>query len=235
MGVLRMGEGGPEAVPRRTCIRCMHCTAACPKQAVHFDDLTPAEEYRPVPDDLLVRLVQTRRSVRSFSPEPPPKELLQWALDLAQWAPSGKNAHAHRWTILYGPEAVARIRDQALEFCRASGEAPELPKLFSKGVDLLTCGAPCVILGWSPIDALNPTKDPAAALATAELLLHHRGVATCWGGYLNQLADASPDLRAALHIPETCRMQCALMAGYAKGERYPNIPYRPAAEPVWVE
>lgn len=234
MGVLSKGAPTPVIRPDRRCIRCMHCAAACPRQAVLFDGLPPEEQYRPRPEDPLETLIQSRRSVRRFQDRLPDRELIQWALDTAAWAPSGKNQHANRWTILWGKEETQRVKQMALDFCAAAGEAPELLKLDSRGVDLITCGAPCLIIGWSPLDCLNPCLDTAVAMTTLELLLVSRGLSTCWGGYLRQLTDVCPALQSELGIPEGAKMQCALMVGYAKGERYPNIPYRPKAQANWV-
>lgn len=115
-----------------------------------------------------------------------------------------------------------------------TGRHPELVKLYDKGVDLLTCNAPCVIVGWSPLDALNPCVDTVIAMTTVELLLVKRGLGSCWGGYLRQVSDVSPELRARLHVPEGARVQCALMVGWPQGEHYPNIPWKPSASVQWI-
>ena len=234
MGVLSPGEDLPAVNEKRRCIRCMHCAAACPRQAVHFDGLHPEEEYPAKPEDALEALVKSRRSVRHFQERLPDRALIQWALDTAAWAPSGKNQHANGWTVLWGRAETDKVTGLVLDWCRDTGGAPELLWLARKGLNLITCGAPCVIVGWSPDDALNPVLDPAVALTTVELLLNQKGLSTCWGGYLRQITEASHVLQAELGIPEGAGMRCALMAGYADRERYPNIPYRPAAEALWV-
>ena len=234
MGYLQLDGGKAAPRERRRCIGCGHCVAACPKKAVHFDELAPGQDYIPVPDDALEALVKSRRSVRKFSHQLPAREDIAWALDTAEYAPSGKNAHEFRWTVVYGREKTLELTERVLDVCRKTGQAPELPKLYEKGTDLICCGAPCMIVGWSPDAALNPVVDPAVALTTVELLLVHRGYATCWGGYLRQISDVDEGLRAYLGVPEGCRVRCALMVGRPGAERYPNIPHRPAAQPVWI-
>lgn len=234
MGVLAKGEKAPVIRPDRRCIRCMHCAAACPREAVEFDGLAREEQYRARPEDSLEALVKSRRSVRHFQEKLPDREVIQWALDTAAWAPSGKNQHANRWTVLWGKDVTGEVCRMALDYCEATGEAPELPKLAARGVDLITCGAPCLIIGWSPLECLNPCLDTAVAMTTVELLLSSRGLSTCWGGYLRQITDVCPVLQEKLGIPQGAKMQCALMVGYADRETYRNIPYRPAAEAFWV-
>lgn len=232
MGYLELGDGTPRPRARRRCIQCGHCEATCPTRALSLG--LEGESFRPAAENAVEELLLSRRSVRHFKEEAPPREVLQRALDLAEYAPSGKNRHEHRWTVLYGREETERVTQMALDFCARTGVAGELPKIRAAGTNLLTCDAPCVIIAWSPDGALNPVVDPAVALTLVEVLLNQAGLSTCWGGYLRQISDADPELRAYLGIPEGCRMRCALMAGYAKGERYPNLPPRPRAGVRWL-
>lgn len=232
MGYLTVEDGTARIMERRRCISCGHCVGTCPKQAVSlieagWEPLTPENE--------LEQLLITRRSIRHFKSEPPAKEVIQRALDVAEYAASGKNAHAHRWTVLYGMEQTEAVTQICLDFAARTGNGKELIKVKAAGTNLLTCDAPCVILAWSPDDALNPVLDPGLAMALVEVQLNQQGIGTCWGGYLRQIADANPELRAYIGIPEGCNLRCALICGYPKGEKYPNIPPRPKAGIAWKE
>ncbi|MCD8144588.1 MAG: nitroreductase family protein [Oscillospiraceae bacterium] len=236
MGVLGKGEDNrPATLPRRRCIGCMHCAAVCPRQAVQFEGLTQAQLYQAPPENPVENLIRARRSVRRFKTQLPERTVIQWALDGAAYAPSGKNVHANRWSVLWGRSATDKVTEMVLDICRRTGEAPELPKLYGYGTNLITCNAPCVILGWSPDDCLNPVVDTAVAMTTVELLLQSAGLSTCWGGYLNQIANHNDELRRALGVPEGCHLRCALMVGYPDRETYRNIPYRPQAAVTWLE
>ncbi len=235
MGVFVPGEGGPRVHPGRRCIQCMHCAACCPAKAIGFDGLTPEEIYPAAPQDPLERLLKTRRSIRHYKAQLPPKDLIRNALDTANYAPSGKNQRAYRYTVVWGPSQVRRLRDLCLRLCAETGEAPELNKLQAKGTDLLTCGAPCMIVAWSPDDCLNPVLDPAVSMAQLELYLLKEGLSTCWGGYLRQVSDRFPEVRAMLGLEQGCRVRCALMVGYAKGESYIRPVWRPRADAIWLE
>ena len=235
MGVLVRGEQGVEVYPGRRCIQCMHCAAGCPKMAIGFSELPEAELYPDAPRDELERLIRTRRSIRHFREKLPPKDLLEQALDLSMFAPSGKNQRAYRFTVVWGAGQVRKLRDQCLQLCAEFGEAPELVKLQKHGTDLLTCGAPCMIVAWSPEDCLNPVLDPAVAMAELELRLVQAGLGTCWGGYLRQVSDRFPEIRETLGLPADCRVRCALMVGYAAGETYLRPVWRPKAQVTWLE
>ncbi len=232
MGVLGIGKP-PEILLQRRCILCGHCVSTCPTQSISLPQ-AGIHCIEP-PEDDLEYLICSRRSVRHFSPELPPRDIIERGLHLTAYAPSGKNQRAYRWSVLWGKEAVEDFTGRAMDFCRESGYAPELPKLYDRGLNLLTCNAPCIIIAWSPEGCLNPILDPAAAMATLDLYLNHRGLGTCWGGYLRQVTDSAPHLRALLDVPEGCRVRCALMTGWPQGEQYVNIPSRPRPEVHWLE
>ena len=111
----------------------------------------------------------------------------------------------------------------------------ELNKLFAYGTDLLTCGAPCLIVAWSPEGCLNPVLDPTVSMAELELLLVQAGLSTCWGGYLRQVSDRFPEIRQDLGLGENDRVRCAIMVGYAKGEKYLRPVWRPEAPVLWLD
>ena len=71
--------------------------------------------------------VDTRRSVREFSPDPVPREAIEYAIRAASTAPSG--AHRQPWTfVLVGDPAVKkRIRAAAEEEERTNYEGGRLP------------------------------------------------------------------------------------------------------------
>ena len=231
MGHLRMTEAGPAATGRGACMGCLQCAAVCPQTAILCNGRSAVS---PRPEEPVEALILSRRSTRKFRPEPPERELLQWALDCSAYAPSGKNRHDNRFTVVYGRDKVRALYDLAVQHCRDTGEAPELARFADKGLDLLTCGAPALIIGWSPDDCLNPTVDAAVAMATVDLLLVSRGLGTCWGGYIRQLTGHCPAMREYLGIPEGCSMRCRLMVGFPAGPKFLNIPARPPVEARWV-
>ena len=82
---------------------------------------TPLEYSRPEPEQALARslefleLMRARRSVRQFSSEPVPRELIENAIVTAGTAPSG--AHQQPWTfvVVADPEVKHRLREAAEE------------------------------------------------------------------------------------------------------------------------
>lgn len=229
----RDGEG-KTAVKDRRCMQCFHCAAVCPVQAVSADGLRPEQLYCQPPEDPLARAVMSRRSVRSFRPEVPGRAVIQRALDRAGYAPSGKNEHANRWTVVLGRERTDELYRMTLDWAGNQPGYRHLHKLARWGVNPVTCGAPCLIVGWNRTGALNPQSDTVIAMTLAEQLLVNEGLGTCWAGYLRTAAQHSPEIQAYLGIPEDGLVYEILLVGFPT-RRYPNIPGRPAAEIKWVE
>lgn len=235
MKIFKERDGKPETAKEERCIRCYHCTAACPVKAIGFDGIPAEELYPEKPAGELERIIKSRRSIRHFKPELPGREVIEHALAAAAWAPSGKNIHENAWVVLWGRQAVEKVRDMTVEWAVRSGIYPELPKNAERGIDLITCGAPCVIIGHSHPKTLNPMLDTAIAAATAELVLAESGIGTCWGGYLRHAINDSPEMKDFIGIDREREAYAIIMAGYPDGERYPNIPSRPAPKAAWVE
>ena len=80
-------------------------------KALEFDRLAPAGQLGAVSD--FERRMKTRRSVRAFSPEPVPIELIESAIRTAASAPSGANQQPWRFVVVQDPEVKRRIRDAA--------------------------------------------------------------------------------------------------------------------------
>lgn len=233
-GVFRQGEDGPAVGKEKRCIRCMHCAAACPAKAVVFEGLN-TDQLHPVPaQDEVLGLIESRRSIRRYKSAPPDRAVIETALAGAAFAPSAKNQRVCRWTVVYGKARADHAVELALDWVRESGSAPALLAMARAGANLITCGAPCLILCHGPREA-GAHIDAGIATTTLELLLSRAGLGTCWAGYLTRLADAAPELRAWLGLPEGNEVYCALMTGYSDGDDYPNLPRREPVQTNWVD
>jgi nitroreductase len=78
---------------------------------LEFERLEPDEQSRRVED--FYELMNRRRSVRSFSSEPVPFELIETAIRTAATAPSGAHQQPWRFVVVSDPEVKRRIREAA--------------------------------------------------------------------------------------------------------------------------
>ena len=155
---------------------CYHCAAACPTHAVVTHGMSEGETYPVPPDSPLLRAIQSRRAIRHFKEKLPDKALIQRALDGAAYAPSGKNEHRNRWTVVYGRARVEELYQLVLEWAGPVEHYKHLVWLARKGIDPVTCGAPCLIIGHNHPEALNPQDDTVIATLLAEQLLVESGL-----------------------------------------------------------
>lgn len=229
---LTMENGAPVVHANQRCLTCMHCAAMCPQKAIHFDAVLSYEEYIDTPEDTVLQLITMRRSIRRFKPEAPERDDLAWALDMAQWAPSAKNLRPTQWLVVYGKDKCDDVYRTAIRLCQEQNVMPDVvAQQKAENRNSVTCGCTTILLALAPEGEWGDT-DAVIAAATAELLLQHIGIGTCWGGYMHRLLAALPDLRETLNIPEGCHCAAALLCGIPD-ETYRNVPWRPKANVEW--
>jgi nitroreductase len=78
---------------------------------LEFRRLPEAEQRRRAA--ALLELLRSRRSVRAFSPEPVPRDLVDAAIAAAATAPSGANQQPWRFVVVSSPDVKRRIREAA--------------------------------------------------------------------------------------------------------------------------
>ncbi len=80
-------------------------------QPFRFQRLPAEEQLRRVSS--FFQTISTRRTIRSFSPEPVPFELIETAIKAAVTAPSGANQQPWRFVVVSNPEVKRQIREAA--------------------------------------------------------------------------------------------------------------------------
>ena len=73
----------------------------------------------------LFALVSTRRSIRKYRPDDVPDELLERAIALATWAPSGGNYQSWRFTVVKNRELIHKLADAVEARSRLMASWPE--------------------------------------------------------------------------------------------------------------
>ena len=93
----------------------------------------PYDSRRLPPEEMLRRArgffdeMNRRRSVRFFSDEPVPRELIEIAVRTASTAPSGANRQPWRFVVVGAPELKRQIREAAEEEERTGYEGGRMP------------------------------------------------------------------------------------------------------------
>ena len=115
----------------------------------------------------LSELIRSRRTHKSFGPEPVPPAMLDELLELARWAPNHHRTNPWRFRVV-GPETLARLKEAA-----GAAEAPKLER------------APTLVIASASLsgDLQQDEEDicaTAAAIYAVLLGAHARGLAGYW-------------------------------------------------------
>jgi nitroreductase len=203
-------------------------------KALDFDRMTP-DEMDARSRELFAR-IQTRRSVRAFSDEPVPLEVVRRAIHAAGQMPSGANKQPWTFALVTDPEVKRRIRvaAEAEEETFYGGRAPDdwIDDLKPFGTDaskpyLET--APALIVVFAQSQAADGAKHyyvkESVGLAAGMLIaaLHLSGLAT-----LTHTPSPMKFLGEVLGRPSNERPFLLLPVGYpAPGCEVPDITRKP--------
>lgn len=179
-------------------------------------------------------LIQSRRSIRRYLPDPVPNEVIEQLLAAATWAPSAHNRQPWRFVVVADAENRQRLAAAMNARLRADLAADGLPpeaieKDAGRSYRRMT-GAPLLILLCLTMTDMDNYPDErrqhhewlmaaqSTAMAGQNLLLaaHALGLASCW-----MCAPLfCPDVvQAVLELPEDWQPQALITVGYAAEER----------------
>ena len=228
--VVENGKARPSGNPIFGCIACGHCMAICPSGAVKIAGRTlSGEDLFPLPGNQasatyepLLNLLQKRRSIREFSPDPVEKHLIDQILGAARTAPMGLPPSDVNVLVLPSRESVRRFSE---DFCSHletvkwffSGwflalarpffgkDTTDLLKSFarpladkytdsmSRGIDLVTYDAPVALYFYG--SPLCDPADPIIAATYAMLAAESLGLGTCMLGAIHPLIQSGKSAR----------------------------------------
>jgi nitroreductase/NAD-dependent dihydropyrimidine dehydrogenase PreA subunit len=246
VSIIDMVDGHPSIARQNgpKCIRCQHCLAICPTAAISILGVDPAE-CLPVTGELphadkIERLIKARRSVRRYKKEDLDPALIQRLLDVASYAPTGKNVRQVRFTVIDNRQMMDKFRTQAMDLlaqCVREGKLPPGMEFFADHVklwetakvDIIFRGAPHLVIASAPKNCPAPEPDCLIALAYFELFAQSLGVGTVWTGLAKWLINVVlPELKISLGIPQDHVMGYVMafgkpLVGYARTVKHaPN-------------
>lgn len=139
----------------------------------------PGLEDPTEPLQSVAELIRNRRTIHDFQPEPPPRETILRAIDLARWAPNHQLTEPWHFYLL-GPETAASIANLNAEIVRDSkGYAASRAKLVRwqaiPGWIVVTCD--------KSEDSIRKCEDYAAcccAIHNFALFLWSKGIGVKW-------------------------------------------------------
>ena len=192
--------------------------------------------------DATMKVIQDRRSIREYTPEPVADQDLDIILETARQAPSGENAQPWRFIIVKdadtrqklgalagggsGRRFTAEFVTQQMQerFASLQDEAKKkaaFEKLTSGQVSAFLANAPVNIVVCGKKDVWDMPYDTSAAIENILLMVTALGLGACW--VIAPCIDIRDEerVKALLHIPEGFKAVSIISIGH------PTRPHRP--------
>ena len=217
-------EGG-----NKMCVGCQHCMAICPAGALSFGGKNPADSD-PIgygnSEDLL-RLIKSRRSVRSYKNQDVPSEKIAKLTEMLAYPPTGGNVDTLHFSIVGTAEKMNIIRKVTYEkVCASDSDSPVIKFAkdgYNNGKDIIYRGAPSMVAVSVDKSKAIPgceNADPIISMSYLELYAQSLGLGTVWCDLALTIAQIFPEVRALLEIPENYTLNYTMLL------EIPNVKYK---------
>jgi nitroreductase/NAD-dependent dihydropyrimidine dehydrogenase PreA subunit len=248
--IMKNEETGFPCVPDRLavqCIRCGHCEAACPDNAVTINHPSLQDapdlptEYKIAPEQLAAYCLR-RRSVRRYRQNPVDRPILNNLFDIVRYAPSAVNRQSVKWIVVHTTSKVQELSNAAMAWIDEADRQKSLLaerlhfglllESWRKGRDPIFRNAPHLAIACVQSADRMAAGDAGIALSHLELAAPVFGLGACWAGYFTLAVSASPSLKAMIELPPDHAAIGTMMLGYP-AVRYYRIPKRNPAAITW--
>jgi F420 biosynthesis protein FbiB-like protein len=194
--------------------------------------------------------IRTRRSIRRFSGEPVPREVVRELLEAGTRAPSPHNRQPWRFAVLRRLRTKARLARAMGERLRADrcrdGDPAEAIEADVARSRARIEGAPVVLVAAlsmrdmdryvderrSNAEHLMAVQATAAAVQNVLLLAHTRGLGGCW---MCAPLFCPETVRSALDLPEDWEPQALVALGLAEGPGRERRRLDLSETAIWLE
>ena len=163
----------------------------------------------PSKADILIDIIKSRRTIRSFEDREVPKEVIERILEVARWSPSGSNAQEWRFVVVTDKKLLKALR------MFSPGWLGEAPVVIAVCADREWAYKVAGKLGRDRMYLI----DSGIVIQSIVLLAHALGLGT------NIIASFSPEaIRELLNIPDSWDVVALIAMGYPK--EVPKAPPR---------
>ena len=138
--------------------------------------------------------IKSRRSIRKYTKDPVPEDLIVKILDAGRWAPSASNRQPWSFIVLKDEEVRRKIAE-ATTYGKFLAEAP--------------LGIAVVV---DPQASTHPVEDGAIAAQNMLLAAHALGLGACWIGSYNSFYEEK--IKIILSIPKNKRLLSIISIGF---------------------
>ncbi len=231
------------------CMACAHCMAMCLQKAIALDGTSydnlaeySAEAMTVAPDNLM-NLLQYKRSMRKYLPQPIEREKIEEILKAVQYSSTSGNGRKMRCIVLDKKKDMYALAGmKALLDARKANE-PSVGLLSEEvlqrrydsmlqGADPMFFHAPIVILVVDEFSATQTGANAYIAASRMELVAESLGLGSCYIGFFTRAVAVNAELQRQLGIGEGEKLYAALTIGYP-GFKYQRTVPRPELNVDW--
>lgn len=242
----------------KSCLRCGHCIAVCPQNAVTIDEYDMNEvisynkdEFYMEPGKVL-NAIKYRRSIRHFTNKSVEKEKITNIIEAGRFTPSGGNRQPLSFVVVQDNMShLTKLTLDVLNDMACSYEPNEEDPLDSEkkrysvmwkmmhrqynkyGKDTLFFNAPAIIIVLADKNlSFNPYVDGGLAAANMQTVADALNMGVCFNGFFT-FASHDKNIREFLNISDNKVVVTSLLLGYTNNKYYRTVP-RKKAEVNWV-
>ena len=223
-------DGKIAVVTTQDCIKCGHCQAICPQGAVSLSGFAEAPEEitldMRVDASALMGQLKARRSVRQFSAQEVPQELIRQIIEAGRYTPTGTNKQGVSYAVLQ--TNIADYEAVGVRLFRKLKRVVDVVYSGLRGIEIddhflfKNAKAVIVIKGADAVDA-------SLAASSMELMAQSMGLGVFYSGFFSMITRFSGKLKKRLGVRRGEKVITTLVLGYP-AVRYPRTAQREPAE-----
>jgi nitroreductase len=183
----------------------------------------------------LREVIRSRRSCRSYSPEPLTRAQVEALIAEAVWAPSGSNNQPWRFVVVQDRERLKRYSDIAkkgyLEAFRQSPAPTAQMKMYESFLNdpnsNIFYNASTLVIIYGDSSSRWHVYDCSMVAQNLMLLAAADGLGSCWIGFAHQVLN-SDAMKQELGVPAEYGLVAPIILGHwAQAGPRPEVPRKP--------
>lgn len=243
---------GKAKINNKVCIKCGHCIAVCPKNAVSTDEYNMLDvkdydkEAFSIDEERLLNFIKFRRTIRQFRDKDVEKEKLLKIIEAGRFTQTGSNMQDVSYIVVR--ENMEKLKEMTYETLKNMGEyvlnnkTPEtrmyrryakmwlkMHEEFSENPknDKIFFNAPVII-----VITANSQVDGALASSNMELMADTLGLGTFFSGFFVRAAQENKEITEFLGVKKRKEIVTCMILGYPDVKYFRTVP-RKEADITW--
>ena len=157
----------------------------------------------------VIEALLSRRSIRKFTDQKIPDEILRMIVKTGYYAPNGHNLQTWQFTVLKDTDRIMALKE-------AAEESAKKEKVYCYGFN----NPSCLILISNDNRNVNGCQDASCAAENIMLAAHSYGIGSCWLNVLRTLRNTDPvkEVLDAYGVPENHTVWSMVALGYPAEE-----------------